>query len=167
MLNVEFTCGVDWVYFTDARGNVGTFTDVAFFNGSYSISAGQMINYPCDASELVKVKSDGSLALRNLPLQLPQPFFAPLTVKKMCVWIGGDYKISGFIPRRFTSVMFQWPAAPMINQWLEGPVHRPGTMSKMDQIMRAAPTETVTCNPEPGGPYILFTGETVKQMLGR
>src|SRR5258707_2404660 len=51
MTNVEMICGVDWVYFKDARGNKAVFTDAGFANRIYSIPIGETISYQCDASD--------------------------------------------------------------------------------------------------------------------
>jgi hypothetical protein len=165
IVDAEFTCGVDWVFFKDANGNSGTFTDIAFANGVFSVGSEKTINYPCNASELIKIKSDGSLALRNLPLALPTPFYPPLEVKKMCLWIRVEYKIARLIPRKFTSVIFQWPAAPGVEQWLEGAA--PGGKDKMEQIMQRVPPAAVNCSLQPREPSLRFERDgTSKLRIG-
>jgi hypothetical protein len=49
-------------------------------------------------------------------------FHPPFRIVKMCVQINGEYNIFGVISHRFTTVMFQWPEEPNINQWSEGRV---------------------------------------------
>jgi hypothetical protein len=144
MDNVEFTCGVDLVHFEDAEGKTGGLSDVAFVTGHYSISANSSINYPCDASGIVQILTDGSLTLRNSLSTKPGVFRPPLKVLTMCLWIGGDYKLMG-LTRRFTSTIFDWIATPAGHQWLEGPVAHEMSAQYM-------------CSPAVRTPYMLIKG---------
>jgi hypothetical protein len=165
MPNVEFTCGIDWVYLRDAGSMRGVFGQQAFVNGTYSIKTTQTINYQCDASQLIKVNTDGSISIRTLSLGMPQPLVAPLTINEMCVWIRAEYKIAGLIPRSFTSVVFQWPAGANAPQWIEGPTIKDGTPTtdKYWPVQGVLPAGVVTCAPTPHPIAVLFdrTGKAV------
>jgi hypothetical protein len=71
MPNVEFTCGIDWVYLQDSGKTKGVFGQQAFVNGVYSIKTSQIINYQCDASQLIKIDSNGNWSIRALSLGMP------------------------------------------------------------------------------------------------
>jgi len=163
--DAEFTCGVDWVFYKDARGSKGVFSAIAFVNGNFSIAARQTINYQCDASQLVKVNQDGSLMLRNMPFP-PQSLYAPLEVIKMCLWIQVDYKIAGLIPRKFTSDIFQWPAVANVQQWLEGPVHREDQITQDEYIpqRQTLPPDVVTCSSQAHKPVLVFNKDGSPKM---
>jgi hypothetical protein len=103
--DAEFTCGVDLVYFKDAVANTGGVNDVAFVTGKFSIQRGEWINYSCDASQLVEASADGSLNLRRELSTKPTVWKPPLTILKMCLWIGGKYRLFG-IDWRFRSIIF-------------------------------------------------------------
>jgi hypothetical protein len=123
----QVTCGVDLIYFVDANRRTGTLRDSVFVtrelislkrNGGYT-------NYPCTASNYIKIRDDGSALIgfedgQNL-VSPPGAFRAPITVLKMCLWIRGTYSTLGY-PMSFRSKMFQWPAAPGQRQWIEGPI---------------------------------------------
>jgi hypothetical protein len=158
MPNVEFTCGIDWVYLQDAGGMRGVFGQQAFVNGTYSIKRGETINYQCDASQLIKINPNGSLSIRSMSLGMPQALVAPLKIREMCVWVRAEYKIAGFIPRTFTSAIYQWPAGTHNNQWLEGPTVRDGvpTTDAYWPVRGALPTDIVTCAPTPHPIALLF-----------
>jgi hypothetical protein len=129
MLNVKFRCGIDLVYAEDSHGQRVGVRDTAFMSGVYSVPwGGSPINYPCDASDLLQVKEDGALTLRGsstvMQSNKPQHYYPPWKILKMCVWVGGEYKVMGRIPWSFTSMIFQWPATPKLHQWIEGPIAR-------------------------------------------
>jgi hypothetical protein len=119
--NVEFTCGLGMIYFSDANGHTGIATDIAFVTGEISIpSTG--LNYRCDATRLVVIRPDGALDLYGSMNTAPGGFRAPLKILKMCVWIRGSYRLWWIFPRRFTSTVFQWPESSQNLQWVEGPI---------------------------------------------
>jgi hypothetical protein len=159
ILNAEMTCGIDWVYFGDRRGNSANFVQIAFVNDTLSIAGGQTVNYECDASHLVQVNQDGSWTLRgvagpgNLLLLYP-----PLEFRKMCLWIRGDYKIANWVPWSFTSAIFQWPSAPGVYQWTEGPLHSAGQITQDEWLPQRGrlPPDVVRCNDEPHKVALLF-----------
>ena len=129
MTNVEFRCGIDLVWAADAQGQQVVIRDVAFKEGVYSVPArSDPINYPCDASDLLKVRADGTMSLHgsSTTLQTARPtvFVPPWRILKMCIWIGGEYKFWWYIPLSFTTMIYQWPAAPNVHQWIEGPIVR-------------------------------------------
>lgn len=120
MNNVAITCGVDLVAFGDADGHWGGAAGIAFYTGTISIPGNSLINYPCDASSLVQVRPDGTFGLRDTLSSKGTPFQSPLKILKMCIWIGGDYRI-GPKSESFTSIIFKWPATQTNRQWIEGP----------------------------------------------
>lgn len=135
MNNVNMTCGVDLVMFSDASGATAAVENAAFSTGNLSIPANSTANYPCDASGLVQVRPDGSFILRDNLSTKGAVFKGPLTIRKMCMWIGGDYKI-GPMNESFTSTIFKWPASQTSRQWIEGPTatnqDRPTTSAAND-----------------------------------
>ena len=93
-----------------------------------AIPHNKLVQYYCGAERYVHVQPDGSLIIgTEVPLNLPKArasgvFRPPLTIVKMCMWIGGDYKIFGVVTHRFTTPIFQWPVEPGVNQWSEGAI---------------------------------------------
>ena len=164
--DAEMTCGVDWLFVKDANRHTFTSIHTAFSNGTYSFPAGgQPATFRCDASELIKIEPNGSVSFRGMSLELPIPLSPPWQIEKMCVWIGGDYKIAGRIPWQFTSIIFQWPASPGAPQWIEGPTLPKGAPTEFEQI--GGRPEAMNCSPSVDYPYMLFTEGTAKQMPRR
>ena len=99
--------------------------DVLLHTGDLSIPSKGMINYPCDASQLVTIQPDSSLMIGSQDgghmKTPPGAFLPPLTILKMCVWISGSYGIFWF-RKPFEPLFFQWPALPDQRQWIEGPI---------------------------------------------
>jgi len=123
MPSVSFRCGVQFLRAVDSLGNeIGT-GDVAFLNGTKSVS--KTATFDCNAADLLRIKLDGSLAFRNSATKLQSGsrivYRAPWRIIKMCVWVGGNYNFMGLIPVEFTSHMFQWPTKAGSHQWREGP----------------------------------------------
>jgi hypothetical protein len=125
MDSMKIVCGVDLLYFIDADGKTGLLRDAQFDPGPISIARNSFTNYPCSASDYVRIRPDGSLMMGFEAGQSmttpPSTFSPPLTVLKMCLWMSGDYKVFGH-PVPFASKIFQWPAAPHQRQWIEGPI---------------------------------------------
>jgi hypothetical protein len=164
--NARMTCGIDWTYFIDARRAKMNLMQLAFVNDVISIAPGQTVNYTCDASELISAEPDGSWKLRTMT----GPFwlFPPLDFKKMCIWIKGDYKV-GLLPWTFTSEIFEWPSAPDVPQWLEGPTYREHAMTPREWLPERGrlPPDVVTCAPTPGVPAIIFNGDGTALFEGK
>jgi hypothetical protein len=124
-MTADFNCGVNLLYFADADGHTAILRDALFHVGTLSLSPTASTNLRCDASQFVKIRSDGSLMIgfpggQHMETP-PGPFRPPLTILKMCLWISGKYKLFLFSPP-FTSPMFQWPAEPNQKQWIEGSI---------------------------------------------
>jgi hypothetical protein len=152
--DVAMSCGVDLMLFEDADGKRGGGDSMAFMTGVFSIPAGATLNYPCDASGLVSVLSDGNLTLRGELTTKGGSFRAPLKILKMCIWVGGDYQTGPF-PRSFTSNIFKWPAAQTAPQWVEGPTAWDQT--KPEKLPTSDP-DRLDCRTSPSGPYVYFRG---------
>ncbi len=123
--NMHILCFVDLFYFMDADRVTGLFRDGGFDPGPISIDRDSVNNYPCTASDFVSLKNDGALVIgveggRFLETP-PGAFRGPLTVLKMCLQMSGEYP-SWISQKRFETKIFQWPAVPGQNQWIEGPV---------------------------------------------
>jgi hypothetical protein len=162
--SVDMTCGIDWVYFHDQHDQKFNFQQLAFVNDTLSIDPGQTVNYECDASHFIKVNNDGSWEIRGIKLQGPFWVYPPLDFRKMCLWIRGDYKLFGFIPWGFTSIMFQWPSGPGVYQWTEGPLHNTGQITQDEWLDRRQkdnnlPPSVVRCSDEPHKTALLFDKE--------
>jgi hypothetical protein len=155
--NAEFTCGVDWLYYR-AAPTTGTLAPMAFASGTFSIPTADTINYECDASQLLKTQEDGSLKLGGITFPGQVRAYPPLIVRKMCLWIKVDYKILGFIPRHFTSGIFQWPASRDVAQWLDGPTLQPNQITMDEWLLQGqtAPPDVVGCSAEAHKPQIVF-----------
>jgi hypothetical protein len=121
MNNVAMTCGIDVVLWEDAAGRRGGAAGIAFYTGIVSIPGNSTINYPCDATSLIQVKADGTFSLRDALATKAVIFTPPMNVLKMCIWVGGDYKV-GPKSESFTSILFKWPASQANKQWIEGPI---------------------------------------------
>ena|SRR5271156_1755237 len=162
MKNVSMTCGIDLVAFSDANGHWGGIDSAAFFTGVISIPANSRpVNFPCDASSLLQVRPDGSLTIRDALSTRPSVFQAPIKIVKMCVWIGGDYKI-GPMNWSFTSNVFKWPASQTNHQWIAGP-----TATDQDRP-KTLPTnnfDDLECRPSVTGPYLYIKGFGPPQFL--
>jgi hypothetical protein len=155
MKNVEFTCGIDLVFFKDAEGQGAVISDMAFVNGNFSLPSGKSINYACDASNLVKVTPNGSLMMRHSMNTKPGVFRPPLSILKMCLWVRGKYE---FLWKTWTfqSVIFKWPASQDDTQhWVEGPIAQeppdPGAPNNTPDALECSPSVTF--------PYALFNGD--------
>jgi hypothetical protein len=126
--DTTFTCGVDLVYAEDSNGQVILMKDVAFDTGVYSIAPTKSIPYPCNASALLEVRPDGTLSVYGSSTKFvgqdsrPITWHPPFRILKMCIWVSGTCRIVGVIPWPFTSEIDQWPAAPTLHQWIEGPI---------------------------------------------
>jgi hypothetical protein len=126
IVDAKMSCGVDLAILEDANHQRILARDMAFVSAiKYSIPAnGAPIGYECDASGLITVQPNGGLSLRKT-LETPAGRFrGPLSIIKMCIWIGGTYKLLGIKPETFVSIVFQWPVEPGVNRWNEGPVVR-------------------------------------------
>jgi hypothetical protein len=155
MDNIEFTCGVDLMAFKDAYGHMGGGADMAFVNATYSIPCGQSINYSCDASRLVEAKPDGSLSYRQSMITKPGVFRPPLSISKMCLWVGGKYRLFG---RNWTfrSIIFKWPSSQSDPHWVEGPIAQEVTQERAplgDNV------DALECSPTIQSPLMPFKGE--------
>jgi hypothetical protein len=155
MNDVALTCGIDLVALEDADGHKLGADSIAFFTGLFSIPANAApINYPCDASGLVQVTPNGGITFRGALSSPAGPFRAPLKILKMCIWIGGDYKI-GPTNWSFTTNIFKWPAAQGVTQWIEGP-------TAVDQTGRQpipnSDIDKLECRPSVSGPYVYIKG---------
>lgn len=160
MKSVEFRCGIDLIWAEDAKNQQVVIRDVAFKEGVYAIPArSPPINYPCNATELLKIRPDGTLSLygssTTLESKTPRIYTAPWHVRKMCVWVGGEYKFSG-LHQTFTSAIFQWPATPGLHQWIEGPIVR--EPPKEEQISGWY-KDALQCSPNVFFPTLSLTGQ--------
>jgi len=112
------------VWAADADNQSVVFRDVAFKEVRMTIPArSPAVNYRCNASDLLAVK-DGKLNLRISSTVLEQRqdthYRPPWRIRKMCVWLFGEYRLAGLWQRTFATIVFQWPAEPGLHQWLEG-----------------------------------------------
>jgi hypothetical protein len=110
----------------DADRKTGLLRDAMFDPGPIYVAPDSTNNYPCTGSAYVRIRSDGSVIMgfedgQHLTTRAGV-FREPLTVLKMCLWMGGTYKVMMGWTVPFHSDMFQWPATPAQRQWIEGPV---------------------------------------------
>jgi hypothetical protein len=141
--------------FADIQGHWAGLDGVAFYTGTVSVPGNATINYPCDASSLLQVRSDGTFSLRDtLSTKVPTPLTPPVKIMKMCIWIGGDYKF-GPLPEAFTSKLFKWPATHTSRQWIEGP-----TVRDQDRPTRMLSNnfDDLECRNAVDGPYVYIKG---------
>jgi len=148
--NATLICGVDQMWLEDADGRLFGASDAAFVTGKSSIPARGHIEYQCDASGLLQIRPDGGVTMRGALNSPPSNFRGPLKIKKMCLWVGVDYRLLGF-DRKFRSTIFQWPASDTDHSWLNGMVAR-------DAIRNLAGVNAVECSNYIRFPYILFNG---------
>jgi hypothetical protein len=131
MNDVQMTCGVDLVYGMEADGEIFIIRDNAFITGRYSIKPMGSIPYRCNASALLQMRENGTLSLYGSSSELmtqggePIIWHSPFNIIKTRIWVGGVYKVFGLIPWSFKSEIDQWPASPVVRQWIEGPVTPP------------------------------------------
>jgi hypothetical protein len=153
MNNVAMTCDVDFVAWQDAAERWGGADSIAFYTGIVSIPGRGTINYPCDASSLIQIK-DGTFSLRDTLSTKNMLIQPPTKVVKMCIWVGGDYRI-GPKAISFTSILFKWPASQADKQWIEGP-----TMTDQDRP-KPRPSnnfDDLECRGAVTGPYMYIKG---------
>jgi hypothetical protein len=138
-------------------------SDVAFFNGVKSVST--TATFDCNAADLLKIKSDGGLALRNSATELEQRarviYQTPWRIIKMCIWVGGKYNFMGFWPVEFTSHMFQWPAKTGSHQWREGPFIGDQPIEEFEEEKRFGLVPGITACPDKRFP--LYAGRGHRQ----
>ncbi len=164
---VRFRCGIDSVWAADSTGQTVLLRDFAFLSDSYTVPSGsKLVNYDCDASALLRVEHDGALSIKGyselLQSDVAHAYHPPWRILKMCVWVGGIYKIAGFWPREFASGIFQWPAVRGSHQWLDGPVIQPA--KKEDKLSGFVPVAP-QCNASVRFPYILVTGPDTLEIV--
>jgi hypothetical protein len=153
MPDVEFRCGVQLLYFSDADGKTGIISGAAIASDPYTVPTSPPINYRCNASDLIDIKPDGSVTMRDSLGTMRGVMRAPLKILKMCVWVGGRYKFMG-LRWTFRSQTFQWPAAPGKYQWIEGPMLiDPSAPQSSDAWDPALDCSNPSLNPEV---YIVF-----------
>jgi hypothetical protein len=158
---VSFRCGVQFYRAVDFLGNEVVGGDVAFLNGTKSVST--TATFDCDAANLLRIKPDGSLAYRQsstiLQSQRRVVYQAPWRIIKMCIWIGGNYNFLWVWPVEFTSHMFQWPAKPGSRQWREGPFVGDRPIEEIEEEKRLGLVPGITaCPDERLFPYALVQG---------
>ncbi len=121
MDDVELACGFDLIYMRDALGNQIIFKDGAFTTGvPEPIKARSApFVYDCDASKLIRIDREFGTITRSGNITSPpdKPFTPPLTVWKICIWVGGTYE-KFFHRWWFTSTIAQWEKGS--DQWVEG-----------------------------------------------
>jgi hypothetical protein len=164
MPDVVFRCGVDLVIARDAKGQTVVIRDVAFLNGIKSLAVGSTpTSYRCNAADIFKLRSDGSLSIYGsatiLQSSVPQVYEPPWTILKMCVWIGGEYRVVNIVPWSFTSQIFQWPAMRGSHQWLEGgPTVGEDSPEAQEERRNGLMSGALQCSKEVMLPYSLVAG---------
>lgn len=158
MPDVSFRCGIDFVRAVDSNGNQVFIKDIAFLNGRKTVVSSATFN--CNAENLLKVRTDGSLGLRNSATKLQSAqnviYRPPWHIIKMCVWVGGTYRFMGVLPTEFTSRIFQWPAKPGSRQWLAGPFIGDRPQEEVDEeIGMGLIPGALACSDEVAMPYAL------------
>jgi hypothetical protein len=122
MNNVTLKCVIEMVFFEDeekhkfGEGGVVLDADVLV----KQIPTSSQVNYPCEASGVLRAQSDGAVALGSL-MTAPGAVHSKLTVSTMCVWISVTYETLGF-KRKYRSHNFGWLITPSGHRWLEGPM---------------------------------------------
>lgn len=157
MDDVQFTCGVDLVWAKDSIGSPIMARDQAFLVGAATIEPNRTIPVDCDASDLLTVNADGVLSFdgSSTILNNQHPWFPPWTIVKMCLWLGGTYKIAGIIPASFKSEIFQWPAAPGSGAWADGAVVQ---IARKNQTIPGFLPGSTDCSARIQYPYGLVQG---------
>jgi len=114
MKDTELVCGVDLLYMEDADRKKILFRDFAFTSDErYLIEARKSpLPFSCDTSRLVTYdKEMGTIRFEMFVMAPPPtPFRPPLTVLKICVWVGGRTNTFGL----------RWPFASTVAQWDRG-----------------------------------------------
>jgi hypothetical protein len=150
-VDMELTCGVDLIVAKDANGQLVEVADFAFINGTFSIPPFDQppINYTCDASSLVEVQPDGSPSFSQSLSAKPSKFRAPLSIVKMCLWIGGKYALL-YRNWTFRSMIFKWSSLQNAPHWVEGPIAQEPPPSHPKGI------DALECSSSVRFPYILL-----------
>jgi hypothetical protein len=162
MPSVSFRCGVEFYRAIDSLGSEVGGAAVAFLNGTKNVTT--TATFDCNASDLLRIKPDGTLAYRDsatvLQSNARRAYQAPWRMIKMCIWIGGKYNFLWIWPVEFTSHMFQWPAKPGSHQWREGPFigDRP-TEEIEEEKRRDLVPGVLGCPDERRFPYMFVEGK--------
>ena len=122
MDNVKLKCVVEMAVFEDEEkrkfdvGDVIVDADVSI----QQIPTDSPVNYPCDASGILRAQSDGAIALGGL-ITDANATDSKLTLTTMCLWISVAYE-TFWVKRRYRSHNFGWLTTPAGHRWLEGPM---------------------------------------------
>jgi hypothetical protein len=167
MPKVTFRCGIDLVWAVDSKGQTVLLRDFAFESDGYTVPSGSKpLNYDCDASGLLRTNYDGTLSINGYR-ESPQSdaahiYHPPWQILKMCVWVGGRYKIAGFWSQEFASGIFQWPATRGSHQWLDGRVIQ--SAEREDRLPGFVP-DAPQCSASVRFPYILVEGPDTMEIV--
>jgi hypothetical protein len=159
--HVSFRCGVDLLFAADADNHGFVIRDTAAVTGTNSVPSNTPLDYRCDLSKLFRTNADRSLTVYESASgggEHNNRFKLPFRIIKMCIWVGGKYRVAGALTVSFTSKIFQWPAAPDRHRWIEGPVA--GLQPDWEQNAEARTgliSGTLQCSDSVRYPYALVT----------
>lgn len=91
----------------------------------------------------------------------------PVTIKKVCIWVGVDYRLVDLIPIETNSLVFQWPEAPGGHSWLEGPTLKPTPASPGAFTQEQQNFYKIACPMKRETPYALVEGEKAYLVTGK
>jgi hypothetical protein len=122
MTKITFTCGIEFAAFQDKQGHLydvsGVILDADITLDK--LAATKTINYPCDATPVLRPEIDGSLALGALKTH-PGLITSELSLVTACLWIGVKYDTL-FVSRRAKPQTFEWVRTAKGHQWIKGPI---------------------------------------------
>ena len=120
--NATFICGLDFVWIEDADRHAIMFEGAAFVLKQKESTP---VNFFRGPKDLFYAKAYGSLSLREVLNSPKNAVYFPIKIKKACIWIAIDYKVTGVFPIETDSKIFQWPESLGGHCWLEGPTLKP------------------------------------------
>ena len=148
--SAELVCGVDQAIFADASGRLIGSAGFAFVAGKTSIPARGKVTQQCDVFGSMHIGPGGSVTMRSILSTAPTGFTGPLQVRKICLWIGVNYKIFG-TEKHFRSKIFQWPASQDDHSWIEA-------RNVSEQTRKSMKIGDIACGDAVRLPYNLFNG---------
>jgi hypothetical protein len=121
MKNVELTCGIGTFFLGNGKQTMVMVAGLRSSQVNAVIPAGHPVNFPCDASQLVKF--EGAKGINIMGLHADLPGVEPMKVTGINTTVSMKYKTLGWT-RTYRSDPFNWTCTPQGCHWTKGPTVR-------------------------------------------
>ncbi len=118
MKNVELTCGIGAFILGNEKQTMTMVAGLRSSQVNAVIPAGHQINFPCDASQLVKF--EGAEGINIMGLHTDLPGVGPMKVKAISTTVAMRYRTLGWT-RTYRSDPFEWLCTSQGCHWMKGP----------------------------------------------